>query len=899
MADVTKYQKGIIELDKQLNSATDPQERQRILDDMVVLSKAIKGSQTTETAPDPIDEVRGRAKVDPAGAGMAIVAGLNKGLVDIANLPFDLVNLVGNTVSNLTGVDMPKTATPQSAIDFISEQLTGFRPIEAATTPSARVDTATERVLNRMAEFGAGGYGTAGAIRAGAQRVSASQAPRAVPTLADRAGGISVGRETLEGTTAGLGFGAVEQISDNPYAQMAGALVGGISPAVAEGSFNVAKSTLAGFTDNATKQRVANTLVANTTDVESAINNLKTNKLLVEQTIPNAKRIPTTLMAQDEGLQRAVNAAVDNDNSLINILNVSTRNAQEELSSQLQGIAAKGSPQDFVAKINTVVRNQVDKLKAEADLARNTADKLGEQLQNGRPTTDISQDFVEALENSFKSVKKREDDLWDAVDKVEKIDTSVLKQKVNQLRGKLERTETSTTFPKDLFNEVNTFGGEKNTFQALNNYRSSVLEEIRGLNSQGKFAAARPLKELERVLAEVIDSTGTSSAHSAAAEYTRTVRGLYNKGKLGRILNIDTQGDKRIDPEVALSRVVRQGDNVGDVKKAIRAEQETPLQSGEVVPAAEGLTKNIEEYLFRKFAADTSKGKASFFKSFKPTLNKFPELSRDLARITDEIDILAQRSAQIDDRIATITDRKRTSVAALLGADPEDIYPSLKGLTREDLQNIKRVTDIENVTDGFQSVYIRQLVNKMLDEDNVVSRGRLAKLLNTDPNLNKGFSVVLNPSQRAALGKLQKVADILSPKDAGAKASDVKDLFSANPLTQILSRVIGVRVAGAVAPPGPGAIQTAAIFSRAAQKVANALPSSKSMRLIEQAVLEPKLMEELLLLGQKGKVTEKEAIDTILSFYARAGVQANMEEEQEDDYQGLTIEITRGNENAQ
>jgi hypothetical protein len=868
----------------------------------VVKSLAAKKPKFAPSEDDSIEELTEKAKTDPKGVGMAIVAGVNKGLVDLANLPFDLLNLTTQAIGGLTGVNIPKTATPQSAIDFISEQVTGVRPIELATTPGPSVDTAAERVTGRAAEFLSGGVGMAGALkRVAAQRPGLPpvgvELPRTAPPVTP-----SYATEAITGTTAGTGFGLAEEVTDNPYLQMGAAVVGGVAPGALTGTARFAGSRimdeLGQFTEKGTRRRVGSALAGASDDPIQAVESLRNNRILVDSILPGNKDVPTHLLTQDDGIRSVVDGVINNNDQLISVLRKNTAFNENELVTELQKIATKGSPSVFANKVTGAVNDNINKLKDELALAQDIAINLENSIQTGQATPAISTRFVDALETSYNRVKQREGELWGLVDKTEKVNTVPLKGKVLRLRNNLKRRGLATSdFPDNLFDEVRTFGGSKNSFEALQNYRSAVLEQIRAATKNGQGQRALVLGELEREIYNFISTSGNSVSHAAASEYTRAFRDVYNKGKLGRFLNLDAQGATRIDPEEALALIVKPNDKIGDVRRSIIAENPPPLRSGEALPPATGLTSAIEDMIRTKFADLSPKARDGFVNRHKNLLKEFPELARDLSIIRTKTDAIAENIAGLEKRRSTLTDQNKTAVAALLGKGPDEIFPTFSKLNDSQITGIADVAKVEGVIDGMQSVYIREIMDKMVSADSNIKRYGLARTLKDNTALNRGYRLVLSPEQRKALSEVEKIANVLTP-GAGKTSSSLADLEKAGLVSNLVARILGVQLAGAMPSAGAGSIQRAALMAQGARAVVNSLPSQRTSKLLEEMIVNPKLMEELILLGTK-PTTAQEARQLMQTFYFRAGVDAFNEEDQEDDYQGLTIEITRGNENAQ
>jgi hypothetical protein len=271
-----------------------------------------------------------------------------------------------------------------------------------------------------------------------------------------------------------------------------------------------------------------------------------------------------------------------------------------------------------------------------------------------------------------------------------------------------------------------------------------------------------------------------------------------------------------------------------------------------------------------KFSETTdAAGRAKFMKQYEETLNKFPELARDLSNINNELDMLAEVVAKSEARKATLLDKKQTSVAALLGAEPSNIYGSLRGLGKDDLVNINRVAVAEGVEQGLQSVYMREIVERMRVSDSSGQLRNLQDVLSSNKDLGTAFSVVLLPQQRQALSNLNKAAALNN--QALNKTRKADDLTTASLPVQVLARWLGVNLAGAVTPGGPAALQTASVFSRVFSKFANSLPSQQNSRVLSDALLDPDYFSDLLKIGLSNQSTENK-ISAMENFFHRSGI---------------------------
>lgn len=889
MSNTTKIDDTIQKLDALIEKEADPKRRQEMLNDMQSLfaerdSINAQGSaQTPATEQDAEIEKLRAAKGDLRGFASALVSGINRGAVSLVNLPFDIVNLA------LSAVGAPeeiRTATPTQAADWLSEQLTGFRPIETATTPSAAVDTPAERMLGTFAEYASGGFTGAKLAKEVAERALLKQAPVAGP------GGVRqslmqtttqpnyITREVAAATGAGLAAAPTREYTNNVYLETLASLVGGVTPDLAVAAFPSIASQAKQFTREGAELRVANELTENAVDLEQAIDNLARNRLIVEQALPEGQSIDAARLTEDPGIMRVIGAAAENDATIYGILSRSQDEVSEGVFNELEALGG-GDTSGFLDTVNAKTVDVLDRIALDIDVAKNQASKLEQSIPPGKSGSEISQDFVSSLEASWERAKSYERKLWSLVDKNVKLDAKRFRVLAKRLRRSLKSTAILSPSELDsVFAEINRFGAKGptgyNTFESLMNYRSRLLEQQRAARSAGEMKKAATLGKLNDLVMEFIDSGPDSSQYAAAAEVTRTLHQNYNKGKLGRYLGLDPQGDTRIDPEAALSRIVRTGDNVGEVRRVIEAEQRQVLESGAEIPPAEGLTQSVKDMLYLKFSeADTPEKRRTFFsnKGYGQTLEKFPELARDLQAIDRELETLAEVIAVSEGRAATIQDKKKVATAALIGADPENIYASFKGLKKEDIVNINNVAIQEGVESGLQAVFMREIADRLIlqGDDNFI--GSLQNILGSPNNrpLAYGYSVVLTPAQKNALALLDKTNKLV--KQNLGKTQGASWLTDASTAAQVISRMLGVRLASAIAPSGPASLQTASLFSRVSSRFINSLPSSQRRKILIDALVDPVMFDKLLKL-EKSTLPLEQKVGELTTLFRRSGIRA-------------------------
>ena len=151
MSSAAEIESTIISLDAKMQEEENPAKKQAMADDLVRLFEMHDAAVGASPPPKPNDivgELR-QKKTDLLGFANAFAASFNKGVISIPDLPFDLVNLALDAFGAPQSV---RSATPSQAVDWLSNELTGKRPIAALTTPPEFVDTPLERSVGVIGE---------------------------------------------------------------------------------------------------------------------------------------------------------------------------------------------------------------------------------------------------------------------------------------------------------------------------------------------------------------------------------------------------------------------------------------------------------------------------------------------------------------------------------------------------------------------------------------------------------------------------------------------------------------------------------------------------------------------------------------------------------------------------
>jgi len=829
---------------------------------------------------EAVENVSTQARIDPVGTMAAISSGINQGIFNLLDLPGDVVNLAINAVNSLAGgTYIPPQMNVTEAADLATEWLTGTPIVTAAKAPIAEIDTAFERVLKKGAE-----YATEGAVgAAGAARVL-GQAAKPLIT-----------QEVIAGAGAGTGAGIAREIAPESAAgEFVGAVIGSFTPTgvakTAEVIKKQAENAYMPLTEAGVYRRIGETIQEVAQDPATAISNIERNRLILEDAGIDPSTVTTAQLVEDPALSATLRAISSDFNAVNNaIARGRAGNTQVIVDSLKKDIPKSKTGADVVSAANKYVTTEVSNLNDKIDLARNELDRLQGEGRDFA-TDEESLKFVAATQEAYDKAKKTENEMWSAVGKKEPLELQPLKVAISKLeRAARKEAIPDAQVPSGIYKQRNKMGTKKvdgktvqlrNDFGFLSGYRSSVLQEMRAARAAGEGNKLRLLSEVEKEISKFIDVAGSKDAYRSASAYTRSIRDNFNKGTIGRLLQVNVDQEARLAPEQALEAIIKkEGRGAAEAKKVQRLAKGRPTV-GPALPTAPATAELVMEGLRDKFYGTTRK--ETFFSNYKPMLSKFPGLGKELKNIADEIETVSQALASQEGRVASLTDKNKTSVAALLDADPEKIYPVLKQLSRTEIRQLNQVVKADKVEEGLQAVVLDEFLNKLRTrtaDDWSQGFKSLDFVMETDVDFKQLFEEVLTPAQQASLRRLDKIAEI-SFKDPTKGFTDKEAAeVAASPLVEGLASMLALNITAKFTS-GAGALAVANRSSKAARDVLNKLTRTQSQKLIEQALLDPDVLIGLLKAQTKAKTPEA-AADQIRAYLLTAGVDAAKEQQEE------------------
>ena len=848
-----------------------------------------------EVNTEAIENLEKQAEVDPMGAFNALASGVNRGVFDMIDLPISLANLAVSGINSLSGQEIiPKATLPSVALDMATEYFTGVPVVTEGTKMKSDVDTGIERTLYKTGQYGVGGFLSGMTLTPQLAKLGTTVPLR--PFMRPQAGfdriGLPISKvaaaETGVGTTAGFGAGvASELVPDSPAAELTGALVGSLAPsALAQtGKITVqqVRDLYEPFTRSGVERRVAEQLQTASKNTDEALDSLSRSLLILEDAGIDPSTMTTAQLVDNPQLAATLQG-LSKDFDVVNNVIASGRktNTEAVLSKLKKEIPTNATPEDVVKTATRYINQERTVLEEKAAVIR---DQLAVLKGEGRDlsTDEESVKFVEAVRDAYDSAKTTESSMWSSVTKNEPLDLDPLKKIIKTLQIENNKSGFSAEdIPNDLYATASkmgtrkTKGGKvvklKNDFEFLSQYRSSVLTAMRNSLSGDKPNPNRYrlLSEIEQSIAKYIDDAGTNDAYRAAANYSRVMRENFTQGNVGKLLKIKGDQSDMVDPEAALSKFVVTGD-VG----AARGEEVLSLARGAEVspgvrlPSAPATQELTLASLEKKFLG----APASFFKNYASLLKKFPSAATNLRNLNDEITAKAAQLAQAEGRVASPTDISKVSVATLLDADPKNLYSTLSKLTPAELAQIKTIAAKDGVEQGLQSTVLRHYLTAFRSRSSTDWKDgfkALDFLLETDPQFKRLHDVVLTPAQKTGLKKLDKAANIAFSDPTKGFVSKEAAQVSASPVMTGLASMVALNIAARFTS-GAGALALANRASASSRAVLEGLTKNQSQAVIEEALLNPKMLERLLKMPTT-KMSPEEAAALTRAYLVSAGI---------------------------
>jgi hypothetical protein len=547
-------------------------------------------------------------------------------------------------------------------------------------------------------------------------------------------------------------------------------------------------------------------------------------------------------------------------------------------------VAAKMRQDYFDTLIST--RLQVAEQNALRAAANIDLSKPGSAAEFGRQASQI-------MDEAMSQVRTVERELWGKIDRTLPGTSQNIQQIANELR-------TGSMLPEETFPPL-VEGFLKRTAEAPTStgelliFRSRMLEEARKAASQGDGFNARIYGQMaEGALEDLSQVSGAGmDAINAARNYSRQLNETFGGTFAGRTLGVTDQGQRRIPPELMMVRAFGAGKEAGEL-------QLRQLEDAAKLAGQEYLTRimDVQEQTIRMAASQTidADGRVipdrlnRFLRNNKDLLDRFPEVRDNLKtaesaqrflRATQEGADVASKRINQESAFARILRGEDPALAirgALNSTNPSQDFGKIAQLASRSGQEAKdgmkssifsMLYQEAGGDAGFSFARYRDLFEGPLSKVKGKPDVTLKNLMLRNGLLSeKEHNTLVQFMRRAA-----EIEDVMSARIAPSEA-----LQSQDAIADFMTRITGARMASLIPGQGGSPLIIAGAGSQLARQVLDKVPNAKIKNLIQEASLNPQMMEMLL----RKQVTQQDKIKFAMqmnAFLWQAGINAAIDEE--------------------
>lgn len=774
-----------------------------------------------------------KAADDEGTTLVGLAQSFNKGLVDLANLPYHVVNLFSTLAGKAVGSELPKIP-----VEKINQSL-------AAQGFLAKPGKEQQGFLNRSAEI----LGASVLPSAAIQMIGSNVLKAGIP-VAQRTIGQQLAATTASnpGTTAfldvassggaGLGGEVASKMTDDPSLILLGELAGGFTlPAVSavmrvagKPAISKAKEVFTPFTKAGAEPRAARRLQGLSADPAAEANLIDVTSPVspARQTgNPRLIALERTILDQNPELEakftKELNGALESARA---------RAAEFGGTDRTRAILEKG--QDHLVNL----------VNLRAAQAAQTAQARIAELGGSATQRDTSRIAREELNLALKDVRAQERALWDSIDKDAPASFTNTQTALNEIKE-----ETGTLVPSKIPSWISVSAKTEKpvTLNDIKQVRSRVLSDAREAANNGKFDRAR---QLNRIADGLLDDMGAVNDPNtkAALAFSRELNKKFSEGAVGAVLNRGANKGAGIADADTLNQIFSGKTPATNASQFLKAAPESRPQ--------------LEQYLktgYVKVAGtDFNQIKAQAYIDKLESQGMF-EVFPDLKAQMENVRNLAQKSADLAKRAAAVADRggsrllrdnNKSLAGVLLGAEPGKemkVLLSSENPTEMAAALRRRMGGNVDAENGLKTSFVEELFDRASTTGSTgeieVSGKKLASLLND--NLTTAQAIGLNDADITRMRVITKQM-IQAQADTGGSVGAILEDKPAE-LLQFVAQIAGAKVGQKIAGSGIGSSMVIAgkgsgIATRLLQKVT----TNKAQELLIAAQSDPALYRALL-----------------------------------------------------
>lgn len=808
------------------------------------------------------------------------LAFLNQGIATTLGAPVDAVNW---GLKNTVGRVMPGAVseTPFLGSASIANML---------RSGGVRVADVNQKAEGMLENIGSGLGGAAGGLvlgggaLAGLARSASPMAQAAAKTLGSpflAAPKRALASEALAGAGSGLGIDIAQNVApDNPYAETAGALLGGIAggmgpmmigrtamnmPGVGVAA-RLAAREVAPFTEAGALERARSRVVTLVEDKDAALQALQ--EPTTAPLTPAQRSGDRRLM----GLERTVrDVDPEADRMLRERETAAHQILREGIMAPAQGETAAAA-REFASKR---VSDLVNKMETRVSEAERTARERVAKLTPERSQAEASIIVREELENALSAARAEEKQLWSAIPQDVAVPVASARSRYEDIKANTPRAQQDDipeAAKKFLDRESNSTFADQETARELHGLYSELRREAR--NSRAGDTPnrnrARLADELADALLEDMQSvSGVAEPLREALDFSRKLNETFGRGSVGKVLGSERTGGDRVADIETLGRTVGRSGPAGavgfdEVAAALAESRGTPV-------ANEAVQDYIRGRFSDQFVRDGElRGDPNRFRtSNRDVLERVPEVDREIAEALTSSEA-AKRMREQAATMGKAVEKQSASGILANSREGDEIKTILRSrnpqaLARETVKQARKDPTGAAVR-GLKGALVDDLMDAartgQFDETGrpLLSGRAIIQKLDDDQNFSRVAGEIMDPKELEATRKLAEELRKLELARNEAVSADRIMGDEPNSIIGMVARTFAARMGARAGQGTSGAsLQTSSLAVRRINQLLASLTNDKAEALIREALTSDNtdLLETLLM--DPRKVTPQRA----------------------------------------
>lgn len=637
-------------------------------------------------------------------------------------------------------------------------------------------------------------------------------------------------------SAAGAGVGAAlanELAPDNPYAEVAGQLIGGFASPITLMS-RAASSKAAGRAANQVRALMPRGDRSRASQILSQSAAPGTARVLSQTPSGLEADLTPAQLSQDAGLQRLEQTlSRDNPELALALQSRQTqtqegiKDAQKQLAGDTPGAQMRDYLEGRVSATNEKLRQAEERASAKATNAALITRPQRDRVQS-------SQEAKAAIEEGLGRAKKEEKALWSQVPKDTATPTQPLKKAFESVLSRQRPISNPRNIPRYAAEFINKLP-DTIPLADMQAFRSRLLQDLRDEQqllrppSQERMAT---LKTLQSAALRSMEQSPMSEPLRKALDFSRELNTSFRQGGVGKARKSD------LPLETLIPHSGPQGSlNIQQLESALGAHPDLLNRYREA--AADFIRARFASQALNSQGKVQREAASRFVTKHKELLDLFPDVRKEI--------MSASKAQAMADRVAKsaglrrqgLLDQRKSRAALYLNApvgkeiasvlaskDPSESMKSLVKLAKKDPQGL--------ALKGLKG----QLLQTMFDKAGVNG----VKLQDFYKQHRKALEAALNQTE------LQSLKDIIAvaKKTAPTKLPDAVIDDAPSQMLDLLARIGGANLGSAGAIGSGAPLIAASAGSKTLRRLTQLMPNERVKKVLAEAVLDRRLMRDLL-----------------------------------------------------